>query len=558
LGGLKGSLPMKDWTWDIFASYDTTNHLQTNYNAVLKSQVQNLLNAPDGGNSLCAGGFDPFGLLHSSVISTQCQGYMSTTAHSTERLTQTNVQATLQGTLFTLPAGDLVAAVLADYRRNTYAFSPDSNLASQNIEAVIASSPSRGAIGVREFAGQVDVPLLSDLPLVEKLSLGAALRRSNYTTSGGVNSYEGDLKWTPVKSFLVRGGYQRAVRAPNIGELFSAASGSQIAFGTPPAAVGDPCDIRSPARTGSNGAAVRTLCLAQGLPAAVIDSYTFPTTATAGNAHGNPNLRPETADTYNVGFSWTSHLGSPLLSNLSASVDYYNIKIKDVISVVPGLTALSKCYNLDSSNPGYDPGNEFCQLLHRDAQGLLQVIDTPYLNLGGLKTDGVDLQLNWSVGLADLGWQGTSARVFANSGLGWLHGYSIQTVPGARFQNYVGTNTISASYNVSSTFPKWKAVTTIGYSQAGATASLRWRYQNAMQDVTAVTTPANPGVGVPAYSLVDLLGSYELNKQWQLRAGITNLGNHAPVFVSSSQFSTDPSVFDVVGRSYYVGVHLTL
>jgi iron complex outermembrane receptor protein len=79
-----------------------------------------------------------------------------------------------------------------------------------------------------------------------------------------------------------------------------------------------------------------------------------------------------------------------------------------------------------------------------------------------------------------------------------------------------------------------------------------------MKDVPAVTTPANPGVGVPAYSLVDLLGSYELNKEWQLRAGVTNLGNHAPVFVSSSQFSTDPSVFDVVGRSYYVGVHLTL
>jgi len=76
--------------------------------------------------------------------------------------------------------------------------------------------------------------------------------------------------------------------------------------------------------------------------------------------------------------------------------------------------------------------------------------------------------------------------------------------------------------------------------------------------VTAVTTPANPGVGVPAYSLVDLLGSYEINETWQVRAGITNLGNHGPVLVSSSQFSTDQSVFDVIGRSYYVGVHLTL
>jgi len=557
LAGLKGSLPIKDWTWDVFASYDTTDHLQSNYHAVLKSQVQNLLNAPDGGNSLCAGGFDPFGLSGSTNISAACQNYMTTTAHSTERLTQTNIQGTVQGSLATLPAGDLNVALLADFRRNTYNYSPDANLAAQNIEAVIASAPSQGAIGVKEVAGQIDVPLLADLPLAKKLSLGAAFRHSDYTTSGGVNTFEGDLKWSPVQSLLVRGSYQRAVRAPNIGELFSAASGSQIAFGTPPASIGDPCDVRSSARTGANGASVRALCLAQGVPAAVIDSYTFPTTATAGLSSGNPQLDPETANTYNIGFSWTSRASAPLLSDLGVSVDYYNIDIKKVISVVPGLTALSKCYNLDGSNPAFSPTNQFCQLLQRDSSGLLQVINTPYLNLGGLKTDGVDLQMHWGVSLGDLGLGTHSGRIFATSGLGWLHGYSIQTLPGGPFQNYAGTNTIAAGLT-SSTFPKWKAVTTVGYGLGGLTLSVRWRYQDAMADVTAVTTPKNPGVGVPAYNLVDLLGTYVINKQWEVRAGITNAGNHAPVYVSSSQNSTDASVFDVVGRAYYVGVHLTM
>ena len=557
LGGLKGSLPVKDWTWDVFASYDTTDHLQSNEHAVLKSQVQNLLNAPDGGNSLCAGGFDPFGLSGSTNISAACQNYMTTTAHSTEHLTQTNIQGTLQGALVRLPAGDLNAALLADFRRNTYNYSPDANLAAQNIEAVIASAPSQGAIGVKEVAAQLDVPLLADLPLAKKLSLGAAIRHSDYTTSGGVNTYEGDLKWSPVQSLLVRGSYQRAVRAPNIGELFSAASGSQIAFGTPPASLGDPCDVRSSARTGPSGASVRALCLAQGVPAAVIDSYTFPTTATAGLSSGNPKLQPETANTYNVGFSWTSRAASPLLADFGLSLDYYNIDIKKVISVVPGLTALSKCYNLDGSNPTYSPSNQFCQLLQRDQNGLLEVINTPYLNLGGLKTDGVDMQLHWGMALGDLGLGAHSGRIFATSGLGWLHGYSIQTLPGTAFQNYVGTNTI-ASGLTSSTFPKWKAVTTVGYGLGGATVSFRWRYQDAMADVTAVTTPKTPGIGVPAYNLVDVLTTYDINKQWQVRAGITNAGNHGPVYVSSSQTSTDPSVFDVVGRAYYVGVHLTM
>jgi iron complex outermembrane recepter protein len=546
LGGLKGALPVKDWTWDVFAAYDNTDHLQANQNAVLKSQVQNLLNAADGGNSICAGGFNPFGITNTTVLSDACRRYISTTANSTEELSQTTFQGVIQGTIMELPAGNLALALLADHRRNTFEYRPDSQLAAQNIEAVIASQPTQGAISVKEFAAQIDIPLLADKPFIRKFSLGAAFRRSDYSTSGGVNSYEGDLRWEPVASLLVRGGYQRAVRAPNIGELFAAASGSQIAFGTPPAALGDPCDIRSTARTGAGGSSVRSLCLAQGIPGAVIDSYTFPTTATAGLTQGNRALSPEIADTYNFGLSWTSRSDSPLLSGLNASVDYYNIKIDQVISVVPGLSALSKCYNLDGSNPGYDATNSFCQLLQRDSNGLLQVINTPYLNLGGLKTQGIDLQLGWSLPIG-------AGKLFTNTGIGYLMKYSVQTLPGSAFQDFDGTNTIAANQTVSNSFPKWKALTTVGFTQGGALVSVRWRYQNAMADVTSVTTPATPGRGVPAYSLVDLFGSYDLNDKWQLRAGVTNLADKDSVLVASSQTSTDTSVFDAVGRSYYMG-----
>jgi len=558
LGGLKGTLPLKDWTWDVFASHDNTDHLQSNQNAVLKSQVQNLLNAADGGNSICAGGFNPFGVNHSAAISDACLNYMTTTANSTEELSQTTYQGVLQGSVFELPAGNVALALLADHRKNVYAYRPDSQLASQNIEAVIASQPTKGEISVDEFAAQIDVPLIADKPLVKSLHLGGAFRRSDYSTSGGVNSYEGDLRWEPNASLLLRSGYQRAVRAPNIGELFAAASGAQIAFGTPPGAIGDPCDVRSSARTGAGGASVRALCLAQGIPAAIIDSYTFPTTATAGSTQGNPALSPEIADTYNFGLSWTSRAASPLLSNFSASVDYYNIKIVDVISVVPGLSALSKCYNLDGSNPGYDNGNTFCGLLHRDANGLLQVIDTPYLNLGGLKTQGIDLQLSWSAGLEDLGLPSVGGKVLVTTGLGYLMKYSVQTLPGSAFQEFDGTNTIAANHTVSNSFPKYKALTTLGYAKGGATVSVRWRYQNAMADVTSVTTPTNPGVGVSTYNLVDLFGSWDVTDQWQIRAGVTNVADKDPVLVSSSQTSTDTAVFDAVGRSYYMGVRVGL
>jgi iron complex outermembrane recepter protein len=552
LGGVRGSLPFGDWTWDVFAAYDTTEHVQTNHNAVLKSQVQNLLNAPDGGNAICAGGFNPFGLNHSATISDACLRYMTTTAHSTEDLSQTTYQGVVQGSLFNLPAGAVKVALLLDHRRNTYEYQPDSQLAAQNIEAVIASQATDGAISVDEYAVQLDVPLLADVPLIHKLNIGGAFRRSDYTTSGSVDSYETDLRWEPIDSLLVRGGYQRAVRAPNIGELFAAASGAQIAFGTPPAAIGDPCDIRSTARTGANGASVRGLCLAQGIPGAVIDTYVFPTTATAGVTQGNPELEPETADTYNFGLAWTSRSSAQWLSGLSASVDYYSIEIKDVISVVPGLSALSKCYNLDGSNPTYSVDNQFCQLLTRDANGLLQLIETPYLNLGGLKTEGVDLQLDWQVELNDR-W-----TAHFNTAVGYLLDYSVQTLPNSAFQDFTGTNTIAANHTVSNSFPEWKALTTVGVGFGPLSTSVRWRWQDAMEDVTSVTTPATPGKGVATYNLFDFFASYDFNTSWQLRFGVTNLTDEGPVTVSSSQTGTDTAVFDVLGRSYYMGVRVRM
>ena len=545
LAGARGDLAFGDWTYDVFAAYDTTDHVQTMHHAVLKSRVQTLLNAPDGGDSICAGGFNPFGVVNNSALSDACRNYISTTAHSQEKLSQSNVQATIQGSLFELPAGDVKIAFLADQRRNTYEYTPDTSLAAQEIEAVIASAAATGKIDVTELATQIQVPLFEDL------TLGAAYRYSDYSTSGGVNAYEGDLKWRPVDALLLRAGYQRAVRAPSIGELFSAAQGVQVPFGNPPGALGDPCDIRSIARTGPGGTDVRQLCLDQGIPAAVIDTYVFPTTATGGVQSGNPELDPETADTYNLGVQWTSESDSALLDGISISLDYYSIDITDVISVVPGLTTLSKCYNLDGSNPSYSVNNQFCQLLERDADGLLSLIRTPYFNLGSFKTDGVDLQFSWAPELSSFGID-SGASVFLDSYIGYANSFEIVTVPGSAAQDYNNTIAVGASH------PEWKAMTTLGYRGDELTVGLRWRYLGAMDDVTSVTTPAAPLPGTPSYSTYDLFGSYELTENLQIRAGVTNFTDELSVRVSSSQNSTDTSVYNAVGRSWYLGMSFSM
>src|SRR3546814_8841687 len=87
-----------------------------------------------------------------------------------------------------------------------------------------------------------------------------------YKQSGGVSTYKVDVDWTVTDGVRLRGGYQRAIRAPNVGELYTATTGLYPTIGLIANGGGDPCDIRSSFRTGSNGADVRDICVAQGMP----------------------------------------------------------------------------------------------------------------------------------------------------------------------------------------------------------------------------------------------------------------------------------------------------
>jgi outer membrane receptor protein involved in Fe transport len=551
--GVKGDIA-PGWTFDLFGSYDQSVHNQALHDAVLKTQVQTLLNAPDGGNSLCSGGFNPFGDANARGLSQACVNYMTKTAISVENLQQTQVQGQINGRLFDLGAGPVQLAAVADYRRNTYAFTPDRDLQVQNIEAVVASLPANGTIDVKEIAGQVDVPLISNRPFIEEFGIGGAVRLSDYNTSGSVVSFEADARWRPTRSLLFRGSFQRAVRAPNIGELFQPSQGTQLVIGTPPGGLGDPCDVRSTARTGASGAQVAALCVAQGIPLAAISSYTFPTTATGQTIAGNTGLTPERANTFNVGFVWNSSMSSSWLSGLSVSVDYYNISIKNVISTVPGLTVLSKCYNLDGSNPSYDPKNLYCSLITRDINGQLVTVSTPYLNLGALKTDGVELQVNWSMAAPILS---PTGRVFLTSDIGWLHDYKVELLPGAAFIDYTAiSNGGGGPTSVPPiATPRWKTVTSLGYRTNQWSFGARWRYQGPMADISSVLTPATAQIGVPSYNLWDLYGTLAVGQHAEFRAGVNNLFDKGSPIIASSQNSTLVQLYDAVGRSFYVGVN---
>lgn len=561
LAGLKGDIT-DGWSFDGFVSYDESVHDSIMHNAVLKSRVQTLLNAPDGGRSLCAGGFNPFGDANASSLSAACQAYITKDAISQERVGQSQAQLQVNGKLFDLGAGPAQIALVTDWRRNTYSFNPDADVTPNsgwapggNVEAFAIQLPvPKKAISVKELAGQIDIPLISGKPLIEEFGVGAAARISDYSVTGSVTSYEADMRWRPTQNLLLRGSYQRAVRAPNIAELFSPAATAQLAIGTPPASLGDPCDSRSTARTGASAAQVAALCVAQGVPQALIATYQFPTTATGSTTAGSVSVRPEKADTFNIGFVFNAPRGAGLLGDFSVSVDYFNIKIKDVISGVPGLTVLSGCYNLDGSNSAYSVTNVNCALITRDpATGQLQNVDTPFQNLGALKTDGIEFQVHWGVPAPFLG---ASGKLYVDTAVGYLRSYKVQLLPGAAFLDYTGISHGSATEGSvpPRATPKWKGLTTLGYRSDVISGGLRWKYQSALDDVSKVNTPTNVQVGVPAYATWDLFGSVKISDRFEIRGGVNNLFDKGLPFVASNQTSTDTAQYDLIGRYFYVGV----
>lgn len=558
--GLRGRLPgVRDWTYDAYLSYGRVDNDTTYTGYLSRSATQQLLNAPDGGASLCAGGFNPFG---ENPLSPSCIAYITRVPTNVTQNDQRIAEINLQGGLFNLPAGEVRAAVGATYREQNYDFVPDGMaLASFTLNGVtgpelagLSSQPLSGSDKVREAYGELLIPLLRDLPFVRSLETNLGYRISDYNSIGSVSSYKADLSWELFEGLRVRGGVQRAVRAPSIGELFAAQSLSFPNIGVPVSSSGvrqfsgDPCDIRGAYRApgAANASQVRALCLAQNVPAQVVDAYTFSNSQVSGLTGGNPLLKEETADSFTIGATLRSPFPNPWLRGLSASIDYYDIAIEDVVGTLPTTQQLRRCFNENgTSNPNYDPSNFFCQLFSRDPNSgqITQTLETN-ANLGTLKTSGIDFQVDWALTLADLGgpdWGSLALNVIGTKLLEWKR----QDIPEGDFTDRKGT--ISNAFGL--TLPEWKFLSGLNWSYDSFTLGVRWRYIDSVENFN------NREQVLSAVNYFDLNTSLKVNELLTLRAGVINLTDRQPpVYSPSIAANTDPSTYDLVGRRFHVGL----
>lgn len=536
LAGVKGGFNAINGSWDVYASKGRTRVAETNNGAVIIQSLNNLLNAADGGASLCAGGYNPFGL---NELTDECRDYLVATTHNETEFEQEVLEASLQGGLFDLPAGEVRFAAGLGWRRNSYDFQPDYLLASGGIVGIPSKGASGGSTSVKELYLETIVPLLYDKPFAHSLDLGLAYRYSDYDLSGGVDTYKADFNWAVTESVRVRGGYQRAVRAPSVGELYVASQTESNGYGLVVDGQGDQCQAGSPLRTGTNAAAVEALCLAQGVPAALLTTYIDTQRESLATISGNTGLDPETADTYTLGVVW-----APEGTGFSLAADYFDIKVTDVIGTLTSTQVLAACFNQDGSNPGYSASNFYCSQIQRNpTTGRIDNIYKPTYNMGSLKTSGVDLQLDWT------GEFGNSAKLSAGSVVSWADKYEVQTVEGGIVYDYA---------NAVGYVPTWKAVSQVRYAQGPYSVGLRWRYLGSMQHSSKVTNPNSTTPGVDAHNYFDLFGDWKLNEVVSFKAGVNNLLDKDPPQVGGTAGVTNGSTYDIYGRQYFVGFTVKL
>ncbi len=567
--GLKGELG-GDWSYDTFLQYGKTSLSEQAQNYFVTSRINNALLATRNaaGQIVCQnGGGDgciPYNLFQIGGVTNAALKYLQAPAFQTgniiEQVANFNVVGTLPDYIKSPMANDKIGVSFgAEYRREHLDFSADLLTSSGDLSgAGGASPPVNGGYDVYELYGEARIPLIQDAPFAKDITAELAYRYSDYSNAGVTNTYKASGDWTVIDGLRFRAGYNRAVRAPNVVELFSPQN--VVLDGTV-----DPCAGLTP----GDPLVARCSTLFNLTQAQVLALEPDPANQYNGRTGGNPNLRPEKADTYTVGMVWSPSF----LPGANLTVDWFDIKVEDYISNIGANVILQGC--IDASN------SSFCPLVHRDSIGTLRsnsgfVIDTE-LNQGGLHTSGVDVSATYRTGLDALGIQNMGS-LSANFVGTWLDKLETTVLNGQSPIDCAGLygatcNTLGGSPNPN---PKWRHKARITWNTpfeygwfGGLGLSAQWRYFSEVKLDAFDSQPAlnNPGGQFPtdkklaSRSYLDLLATFKIKDNYSFRVGVNNVLDQDPPLTGSNNCPTGAcnqnvyaQMYDSLGRYIFMGV----
>jgi outer membrane receptor protein involved in Fe transport len=570
--GVRGAIT-SSIDWDVSGSYGSSTNIQTLQNYVSTSRARNSLLANN--TTTCISGnadgcipinwFGPEG-----TISPEGADYLrvESTTSNTATLAQLRGLVTGDFGLAVPSAADAIGfAVGAEYREYTASQRADllAKTAGELGGAGGAAPDLDGGYDVKEIYGELIAPIVQGKPFFEDLTLEAGARYSSYQVDAPSNpSYDTFTwkvggTWEMVQGFKLRGNYSRAVRAPNIGELFSPQRVGLTNLST------DPCAGAAPL----TNAALRAVCIAQGAPPSTIGGILNPTAgqsnATSG---GNIDLQPETANTWTIG----TVLQPAFAPGLAITIDYYNITVKDAVSAPTPADAIFACFGAPPyTSASVTPSNPACAGIGRNpatgdlsgdvatTRGLL----TASSNLGRIATDGLDVTASYSsdIGFARLG-------IIANFNYTFSSTFNADVTGrgGGVTRECVGYYSVNCSFT-GSLQPQWQSSlrTTLGFDSFDV--SLLWRHIDGMQQEPLSAAQAGPFFTdfrqIKAYDYFDLTGRFNVLDNITLIATVTNLFDKQPPIVGAAAGNiafnggnTFPSTYDALGRRYTMQVNV--
>ncbi len=541
--GVDGPL-FDSWDYDVYAQYGENDQRERQAGNALRSRIQELTYAPDGGRSICG----EFNILIIGGMSRECVDYIAASGTNRSGYEQTVFEASVTGPAFELPAGDVHLAFGVMHKRDEYFYKADPIASAilpdgaPDIVGFNASDDIDGSDSNTDLYVEALVPILAGLPGVEQLELVLGYRYSDYESAGGADSWKAELLYAPIDSLRFRSSLQRAVRAPSVFELYQPRLPTGI--GTNPAFGGvlDPCEATSPERNGPNASQVEALCLAQGVPPDLMPDFTDQDLLHEGVVGGNPDLDPESGDTFTIGFVWTSRASHPLLSGMQLSLDWYRIEMEDAIQEIWPDEYIPLCFDA-RTNPRFEASNRWCSYFGRnDVSGEIEDFEITNTNIEGFELSGIDLQFDWTLA-AGPGYVGLNALV------SWMDSFKRLPPPGLPESELVGT----VGDRLGGSLPEWKTNLNLRYDWQSLGLGLQWRYIDSMQDAGV------PEFEIPSRDYFDLYASYVISEGvlggLTLRGGIENLTNeNPPLLASPVQGNTDPSQYDMLGRRYYVNL----
>jgi len=585
--GAKGDLG-DGWSYDVSGQYSRTDYSQTYNHDFSVARVQNaLLVNPDGKCQVFDLGIDkscvPYnifnGILPGNALASTTAG--GVTAAALNYVTAQGLQQgytdeqVLTGSL----TGNLGAwGIQSPWAKTPVGVSVGAEYRSEEISLTTShdyhlndlygsggynfGTPTSG-FNVTEGFGEVSVPVIEGMPFAEELSLNGGYRYSSYSSSGAVSSYKYGAEWQPIDDLRLRAGFQRAVRAPNVLELFTPVTG-QLDLTTDPCAkfgnanpttgAAQPLTAAQVAGCERTGA---TLAQLTGGPGGLSTIQDCPATQCKYLVGGNTNLKPEVSDSRTLGIVLTP----TFLDGFTATVDYYDIKIDKAITSISPITSMNEC--VSGNNVAY------CGYIHRDANGAIFTdngyVVAPLLNSGYLRTKGVDVEANYQAEMSDWGMGDNGSLAFNLVGT-YTKNYTVEQVSGAL---NVGTYDCAGLFGLScgEPTPKWRHKLRVTWDSPWDFAvSLQWRYiGSTTNDANSSNTLIGTGPGsnvfnakLPAYNYFDLSGTWAVSEHVNLSAGVNNLFDKDPPLIATDSLgtygnnNTFPGTYDPLGRYVFV------